>query len=1022
MAVNSLNSIDFVYWPYLLLGLIIIPVIWLFSYRSLAGLGRVRRFLALTIRTLIVLLFLFALAEIRWKESSDRVTVIYVLDQSESIPQPKRQLMMTYVREEVKAHRQATREDGAGAVVFGRNAVVESPVFDDDIVLNANPESYIGQRDATNLEDALKLAQSLFTEDTAGRIVIVTDGNENLGDARQTAQVLARNGIGIDVVPIRLTTRPEVAVEKITLPQNVRRGQPVEARVVLNNFNEDGAESRNVKGELRILRMVGNEEQPVGDPKTVDLPPGKTVIRFQHEIESPAMYTYKAIFRPFDSEDDLMSENNVASTFTHVRGKGRIMLIENAHKQGQFEFLIDRLRANNLEIDVRDTTTLFGSLAELQGYDAVILADVPRSSGEDATEVTSFSDEQIAMLVRNTEQMGSGLIMIGGESSFGVGGWANTELEKAMPVDFQIKNKKIQAVGALVMVMHACEMSQGNFWQKVVARESIKTLGPMDYCGLLHWDNFGRDSWLWRPGLARVQDQKQMMMRLLGRMTPGDMPDFEPSLKMALAEFAKNKASVKHMIIISDGDPTPPSRATISQFKQLGVKVSTVAVGAHGRVGHQTLQNIANATEGNYYVVTNPKALPRIYQREARRVAKPLIKDLNNVRPNIEARHPILEGIDGPLPPLKGMVLTTKKDNVLAEVFIRSPDPPDEANATIAAAWTYKNGRTVVFTTDAGHRWASDWTEWENYDKLFSQMVRWAMRPPDDDENFSIATDVRDGKVRVVVTALDENDQFSNFLKLTGSAVGPDLKPFEFKLEQESAGRYFAQFDASKSGSYHVTVGGRGPGKPPIMAGVNVPYSAEYRDRKTNVALLRELARMKPDGGEAGQVVGDDLSESGLGKTLLHDTFRNTLRKSLNIQNMWPLVLLTAGVLFFADVFVRRVAIGYDTFEPYINRVKGWFSKGEEEPQEEHLERLRSRKQAVSTEMDQRMASTRFEPSAEDLETVDTSTLDSAQSGSTQTASRSKSSAPSLGESTDESTYTSRLLDAKKRAWKENEK
>ena len=82
--------------------------------------------------------------------------------------------------------------------------------------------------------------------------------------------------------------------------------------------------------------------------------------------------------------------------------------------------------------------------------------------------------------------------MLGGDASFGAGGWANTELEKAMPVDFQIKNAKVQAVGALVMMMHASEMAQGNYWQKVIGQEALKALGPMDYCGLVHWAQYDR--------------------------------------------------------------------------------------------------------------------------------------------------------------------------------------------------------------------------------------------------------------------------------------------------------------------------------------------------------------------------------------------------------------------------------------------------------------------------------------------------------------------------------------------------
>jgi hypothetical protein len=90
--------------------------------------------------------------------------------------------------------------------------------------------------------------------------------------------------------------------------------------------------------------------------------------------------------------------------------------------------------------------------------------NVARSSPDEVDGTTRinkfFSDEQIDMLVQNTQQMGAGIVMIGGDRAFGAGDWADTELEKAMPVDFTIRNAKIRGVGALVMLMHACELPE----------------------------------------------------------------------------------------------------------------------------------------------------------------------------------------------------------------------------------------------------------------------------------------------------------------------------------------------------------------------------------------------------------------------------------------------------------------------------------------------------------------------------------------------------------------------------------
>ena len=492
-------DIGFVH-PWYLALLLLLPLLWAFSFRSLSGLGRYRRLFALGFRTLVFVLIVLALAEVQTLRTSEKMTVTYLLDQSESIPLAQRQAMLDYVRQAVARHRNADRRDCAGVIVFGHDAVIEVPPFDDDIPF-LNLDSTLGLRtDATNLAAALKMAGATFPEDSAKRIVVVSDGNENIGDARSIASSLADQGVGIDVVPVRLASRGEVQVEEVVLPSDIRRGQPIEARVVIDNLTPpagDGA-GGTVRGKLKLIRQSGRQEELLNpDSQDVELKPGKNVFSFQHKIDEVSVYTYKAVFAPNDPQDDRVPQNNQATAFTHVRGKGRVLLIEDADHKGGFDYLAGRLRANNIEVAQQSSDALFTSLAELQAYDCVVLGNVPRSSGADANSVSSFSDEQIKMLVQNTERFGCGLVMLGGENSFGAGGWANTELEKAMPVDFHIENARIRAVGALVMIMHASEIAEGNYWQKVIAREALKPLGPMDYCGLIHWGP-GKEEWLWR--------------------------------------------------------------------------------------------------------------------------------------------------------------------------------------------------------------------------------------------------------------------------------------------------------------------------------------------------------------------------------------------------------------------------------------------------------------------------------------------------------------------------------------------
>src|SRR3954467_9439201 len=354
--------------PWWLLLLALVPLLWIFSFRSLSGLGPFRRVFALLFRTAVLVLLVLALAGIQIQKISDRVTVIYLLDQSESIPKLTREAMLDYVMKDVKAHRHAgdlrsATEDKAGVIIFGREATIEYPPLAAEISAVGRLESLFDLRtDATNIASALKLAQASFPEDSAKRIVVVTDGNENLGDARTVARTLADAGIGIDVVPIVLDSQSEVAVEKIALPPDIRRGQPMQATVVLENYTKPNKENPTgeVSGRLRVTRRYGNQDEPLGDgDMKVTLKPGKNVFTFQHTIDVPAGYTYRADFVPDDAKADVMLQNNTATTFTHVRGKGRVLLIEDWENRQEFDHLVQRLREKNIEVEVMPSDQLF---------------------------------------------------------------------------------------------------------------------------------------------------------------------------------------------------------------------------------------------------------------------------------------------------------------------------------------------------------------------------------------------------------------------------------------------------------------------------------------------------------------------------------------------------------------------------------------------------------------------------------------------------------------------------------------
>ena len=478
------------------------------------------------------------------------------------------------------------------------------------------------------------------------------------------------------------------------------------------------------------------------------------------------------------------------------------------------------------------------------------------------------------------------------------------------------------------------------------------------------------------------------------------------------------------MIIISDGDPSAPSQQHDQRaLKTLNVTISTVAVGAHGPAESGLLSDLAATAGGKFYKVNDPRSLPRIFQREARRVARPLIWDKHPVQPQVKMpSHEMLSGVDWPLPPIKGFVLTTKKEgSPLVETLLTSPEPAGEENNTVLAGWTYGLGKAVAFTSDAGARWTTDWTAEPMYDKFFGQMVRWSMRPAGGSGKFTVATDIADGQVRVVVNALDKNDEFLNFLSMNATAVGPDMKPVPMRIEQTSPGRYVGAFPARDAGSYFVMLS-PGTGQAPIRAGITVPYSDEFREREPNDALLEQLAAVVPKDGPAGKVieVPDDFKKADPLPAV--DPFRHDLPKATSNQDAWHYFLLAACCMLFADVFCRRVHVHFDWVPPLAGRARDWVLRRQPKlAAPEFMQRLQSRKAEVSDHIDQLRAATRFEPSPE--RPVDAEVLEDAAKPSGE-CEESKPRRPVAGRQPkpEAESYTERLLKAKKKVWDDREK
>ena len=530
---------------------------------------------------------------------------------------------------------------------------------------------------------------------------------------------------------------------------------------------------------------------------------------------------------------------------------------------------------------------------------------------------------------------GVGLVMVGGENSFGPGGYQDSPIERALPVTMDIKQRRIMPSGALVVVLHTCEIAQGNYWGQQIALAALRVLSPSDEYGVLYLDwQGGGVKWLF--DLQRIKS-KDRMATLIKGVQPGDMPSFIPAFQKAHTSLKRSSASIKHVVVISDGDPTYPSDQAVQAMVADKITISCVGINPHSAGDTKRMAYIAQVGKGRYYEPQSPAALPQIFIKEAATVRRALIFE-EPFQPRTALLSEVIKGIQSnEYPQLTGYVLTTARPLAEVPLITHHKDP-------LLAHWQYGLGRAVAFTSDAKSRWGAQWIGWGKYEQFWAQVVRWVARNVQD-AGIRAKTEIKDDRARIVFDALDKDGRFLNGLDFTGALITPDRKEEALRVEQTGPGRYEAFFDVDEPGTHYMSLRYDGKdGKPRLFThGMVVPYSREYRELKANEPKLAAIAE-----AAGGRVIAKE-----------DDVFVRTFESEPRYSDTWPILLLVAILLFPFDVLVRRVFIDYralaNKLVPLLGHIpvigRPYRPKAERAA---HMTTLLSRKQLTRAEMARR--------------------------------------------------------------------
>ncbi len=882
-----------------LFPLVTVLTVWI-GRKSLTGLGTPARRAALIIRLILLALLCVVLAEPSSREVSRDVSVTAILDASRSVPIEWQQKSEDYVEGARKAN--AEREDRLGFITIGKRALVQQlPGKKNEVVQRQT----LVDGTATDIASGIRLGLATIPKDAAGRLLLVSDANETAGNALEAAAAASAAGVPIDVLPIRYTYPGEVVAEELTAPATARMGETVNVRLALRA-------TRATKGLLTLSqndRTIDLDPGTPGESTEVSLTPGMNRFQFPVTLREAGAQGFKFVFEPTDGSGDMIAENNQGMGVTFVSGQGRVLVVS-ADTRASAP-LISAITDSRIESILITPEQFPQSLTELSGYDAVILVNLPSSD---------FSQQSQEDMKRYVHDAGGGLVMIGGDQSFGAGGWIGSPIEDALPIRLDPPQKRQMPKGALCLVMHSIEMPEGVHYGQETARKAAEALSRLDLIGINEYrGGMGAAGVEWVFPLQEVGDGSAVK-RAIKSLMFGDMPDMGPSVQMAYdAMMARTDVGVRHMIIISDGDPSPPSNRLLQLCRKNKITIRTVGVFPHGNNDLSNMEYIAKETGGKYYPVTTQAGLAKITQifiKEAQTVKRTLIweGEAFNPKPTGVAAE-TMRGFGG-VPPITGYVVAADREG-LSQVTLRGKE-----NDPIAAQWQHGMGRVMTFTSDATDRWCTAWTEWPGFRPFWEQHIRWAMRPSGS-ANARITLDQQGETTKVIVDLRDAKGERINFAKVIGRAATPDGSGVDIELREAGQGRYEAEVESAQAGTYLLNLRYAAPGAPgtdgqpgapiegSVQSAITRPFADEFRSITDNEPLLKQIAQ-----ATGGRVLAGDPDRDEVWS-------REGLKMPVALTPTWVLLMLIASSLFLLDVAVRRVRIDVPMMTRAVGRMFG---------------------------------------------------------------------------------------------------
>jgi Ca-activated chloride channel family protein len=636
--------------------------------------ARIRTRAALALQVAALAAVVLSLVGVSWLDARTKPRWLLLVDRSESVPRPAADQAVAAVASAIRA---TGGTDPQRLEFAGKPNAPSLPGAIADAGLEPS---------STDIEAALDAALMAHADEAFDGIVVVSDGQENIGDAARALRAVREARVPLQWIAVSRAP-PSSRVVQVLAPTRARVGQRIQVSVQLA-----GA----LDGPLRLEASARSPSGETQSASTEVVGQGRATIAL--DASRSGVMIVDVLLR--DPATGAAIDALTDAAVIDIAPAAAILYV-----QGSTGSFAQSLARGGWALDVVPAARLDAHAEGLDSYQAVVLDDVA---------VTDAGPRFWSALVAAVRDRGLGLLVLGGERSFARGGYRGSALESVLPV-LSEPAALDQPMSVVFAVDKSGSMGQGSggvdrfqLAQKAVL-ETARGLGERDAFALLVFDVAPR---LLIP-LGPAADGVAVLARDW-RASPNGGTRIGPALEAAIAELERSGPGRRMLVIATDGytddAPIAELRAHLARAR---IETIALAIGPDADVA--ALQRLFGAAEGQVLRVGEAAELPLVMRTGLERRRARVERGTIAVEQRLAL--PLQPGMVKDWPAIAGHAVTRSQAGAVVAVQSRQGDP-------LIALQRSGRGRVVAITCGFGP-WSPAWLSWHEWPRLAGGLADW---------------------------------------------------------------------------------------------------------------------------------------------------------------------------------------------------------------------------------------------------------------------------------------------------------